>query len=558
MSFSGSCTSSSINFISKRNGVSLCEINSTSILSRSSFVFQDIPVRLTYKSDSASIIDLKIIFTAYTISACEDVKEYKCLKEQCVWAGLVCDGENNCGDYSEEAANPKLSNCEKGYDLGFLILIPIVIAIPFVILGIKILMYFCLTSAPHNTFIVYRNRKQPNFLYAYPDLAPLPNIQERAVAKQNENDEIIVQRYSQDKVSESNVLKEHTDSSKKEIEKSATDKLAVSFDEECKNAETHVKQTESDSPDKVSENNVLKEHTDSSEKGIEKYAPDELIVSGDEKIKSAETLVEQTESDSEDKACEDNVLEEHTDSPKKEIEKSASDELTVSFNEENESDQTLVKRTESDGTIALSDSQDKVSENNVLKEHTDLSKQEIEKSASDKLADPFDKEGKKDETLVEKLKHLLERDARIAQSHSQDKVNENNLLKNHTDSSKKEIEKSASDELTCPFEEESQSDETLVEQIERDARIAQSHSQEKVSENNDTIIENNNVLKNHTDSSRKEIEKNASDEPTGSDDKKIKNDETLIKQIEKDARIAQTHSQDKVSEGAIGYVNWFN
>lgn len=68
--------------------------------------FSDDDIRIVYHTSAGGMgfnNGIRLIFTVSKLDdSCSTTSEFRCRNSHCIWAGVMCDGINNCGDASDE------------------------------------------------------------------------------------------------------------------------------------------------------------------------------------------------------------------------------------------------------------------------------------------------------------------------------------------------------------------------------------------------------------------------------------------------------------------------
>ncbi|GBL88682.1 hypothetical protein AVEN_195666-1 [Araneus ventricosus] len=101
-------------------------------------------VKISYITPSKITSFLQMTITGFTQGPCSSDDLFLCNSGICIWKGLVCDSQNNCGDGSDEHSPQSNSRCQTHSFDDMTNFIPLFIALPLLLLSVTLVLYCCI------------------------------------------------------------------------------------------------------------------------------------------------------------------------------------------------------------------------------------------------------------------------------------------------------------------------------------------------------------------------------------------------------------------------------
>ncbi|KAF8794760.1 hypothetical protein HNY73_002700 [Argiope bruennichi] len=140
----GGCDSGEHIKISSRNKTAtFCQRIFNPTIQPGSAYFYGTAVNISYITPSKVTGFLQLVVTGFTQGPCSSDNLFLCNSGICIWKGLACNSQDNCGDGSDENSPLSESKCQTHSFDDMSNFVPLFIALPLVLLGVTLVFYFC-------------------------------------------------------------------------------------------------------------------------------------------------------------------------------------------------------------------------------------------------------------------------------------------------------------------------------------------------------------------------------------------------------------------------------
>ncbi|GIY80034.1 uncharacterized protein CDAR_507281 [Caerostris darwini] len=133
-----------LRFTSGNKTVTFCEKIVNPFDVPGSIYFYGETIQISYFTLSKITTYVEMTVTGFTNYPCLSDVLFQCANKICIFKELICDFQNNCGDFSDEKSVIFNSRCDKYHvdeASGF---IPLFISLPIVLMGATLILYCCI------------------------------------------------------------------------------------------------------------------------------------------------------------------------------------------------------------------------------------------------------------------------------------------------------------------------------------------------------------------------------------------------------------------------------